>query len=709
MKIEIICNEKGTGKTTFALNNYIPNEYVAKDRISEFELINDSQHIYCIIDSVDNIPERIFNDVMNKLLSAEYKCIILIFDLVKTQLMDCPNFNIIWECGILPRNYTYVNFCLKKTDFYNYFELYYPELQEAFYDKILEITGYNFNRIDRLMLLNHLHADKIGEVEIKALAKYVDEVIQSKFKDIPDADLLLQKASIIGEQFSCDALESTSGFGCESASTYVKQMEEMHGFIRSCINVKANYEFICHDIYRGIYDNISNENKVSWVKILIQYYKTQYERCTDTTNSVLILNRLNKLYKLLPTHITARKSLCFLLFYQYRKLNQIYNSLEISKEILEDLSVIINATEYSYIQNYQIKTLIQLGEYRQAIAILQSVHNTEKYAGSKMLIKYYYAYCLFQTGNIDLSYDIVLEIVEYLKSTSGSNIHSQKLFCMTYSLVATIQNHLGLDDNGLRYYNLALNNAFSKLDDKKYYFDILKKCDMFCEYDFVKERLENCLRFYEQHGNWDSSGEVCINLATETMFQDGADAHKTKLYFEKALLYFSRYTNEKLAYTKNNYAIYFIIVENNIETGLKLFKEALMVGLTDFTYMTIYLNICMCYLLLGCMDSNEFEDAYTHFMFAQKKLNQRKNTTKYENIYKTILEILIDEYQGKNVEVLCENIISSLEVDSFFLPLLTDIMKRNRNQYDFVYKDNNYYYSKMNQLHCFFAEFRFWE
>ena len=709
MRIEIICNEVGTGKTTYILKKYSPNKYFTKDTIDSSKWDNDSKNMYCIIDSIDSIPVPMFNSIMENLVSVEWKSIILIFDLVKTQLMDCPNFNMIWKCGIIPRNYKYSNFFASKETFYKYFQHYYPEINKNSYDNIIEISDYNFKKIDRLIFLNHLHSDNIAEIDKKALARYVNEIIQIKYKDIPDADILLQKASIIGEQFICDALESPIGFGYVAASDYLKQMEEMHGFVRSCIGVDSKYEFISHDVYQGIFNCITNKNKITWVKILIQYYKYQYDRCMDVTTKLSILNILNNLFKSSPVFISERKSVCFLLFYQYRRIMQTYKSLEIAKEIIDDLGTVINPIERDYIQNYQIKTWMQIGEYKQALELLQKINNAEKYSGSRMMVKYYYAYNLYQTGNVDLSYTIVTEIVDYLKNTSGYNKHFQELFCMTYSLMATIQNHLGIDDDGIRYFGLALNNALLKLENKKYYFDILKKCDMFYGYEYSKTYLQKCLNFYEQNGIWDSAGEVCTNLATEMMFQDCASANDIKAFFEKAIFYFSQYSNEKLACSKNNYGIYFIMVENNIEKALEYFKEALLVGLTDFTYMSVYLNICMCYILLDDIKSDEFADAYARFTFAKKKLNQRQNASKYENIYHQILNILIDENLGKKVDDICENILSTLDVDSFFAPLLKDIIKRNRQQDASPYKDNNFFYTRMNQLHCFLAEFRFWE
>lgn len=713
LNIRIICNEKGMGKSTFVKNKYIPNQYFTKDTIENYNDSMDMQLEYCIIDSIDSIPKHTFNKIMNEVISRNWKAIILVFDIKKDQLANCDNFINLWECGLIPRNYLLIEFTAASSDLYTFLARYYPEIDEQQYDKIIDLTDSNYRNIDRLMMLNRLNLDNNtnnSELSTNAIVKYIDVIIQAKFKDIPEADILLQKASIIGERFVCDALESPNGFAFEAGSAYLKQMEEMHGIIRKCIDADAQYEFSSHDIYKGIYQSITNKNKITWLKILIHYYKAQYERCSDSTKQIYILNKLNSLYTLFPNYMNERKSVCYLLFYCYQKTNKTYNALEIAKEITETLESVINKVEYSFIQNFRIKAFMQIGEYKQALVLLQDILDNENYPGSKMLMKYYYAYSLFLVGDVDLSYSITESLIAYLKNTSGSNLHSQELYCMTYSLAATLLNHLNLDDGGFRYYKLALNNAKSRFVTKKYYYDILRKCDMFYPYNEITNSLDECLVYYRENGLFDYAGEVCINLATELMFQDCKSPKKIKAYFEEALSYFSEYNNEKLAYAKNNFGIYYILVENNISKGLLLFKEALLIGLSDFSYMSIYLNICMCYIILGRLNDSDFDDAYYHFIFAKKKLNQRSHETKYENIYEQILNIIVKEHCGINQKTNCEEILNSRKNIDFYLPLLNDIIKRNSLQSaPSSYPDNNFFYTKMNELHCFFAEFRFWE
>lgn len=120
----------------------------------------------------------------------------------------------------------------------------------------------------------------------------------------------------------------------------------------------------------------------------------------------------------------------------------------------------------------------------------------------------------------------------------------------------------------------------------------------------------------------------------------------------------------------------------------------------------------MCYILLGRIDSDDFTDAQTHFIFAKKKLGKRKHKSIYEDIYEKLLYTIIDEHQGKDVTLVCESMLTALDENNFFTPLVKDIIKRNQNKTDSFSQNNlnnSFYYNKMNQLRCFLAEFRFWE
>ena len=102
MNIEIICNERGTGKTEFALLKYQPCLYFTLGNMEDDKNWNNTQEFYCIIDSIESIPVPVFSDVINRILSVEWEAIILIFDIKKSELAKCPNFNLLYDAGRIP-------------------------------------------------------------------------------------------------------------------------------------------------------------------------------------------------------------------------------------------------------------------------------------------------------------------------------------------------------------------------------------------------------------------------------------------------------------------------------------------------------------------------------------------------------------------------------------------------------------------------------
>lgn len=716
MNIEIICNIKGTGKTTYALNKFTPNLhylYQSENPVKFIEPTDEISNKYVIIDSIENIPPTTFAEIVNKLNKHNPISVIFIFDIIKEKLIECPNFNMLADCGILQRNYQFHNFYADRKTIYEFLQRYYPEISSEQYEEILRLTNYNFNEIDRLMLLNTIFNEEPDSIKPETLAIYIDKYIQKEFKNIPDAYLLLKKSAIIGENFSSEPLESTTCFNIKYASSYLKQMEEMHGLVKSSFSMnKSFFEFISHDLYLGIYNSISMPNKIEWVEKLVCYCKEECSKSNDIMVRCILLNKLKNLYKLLPEKSFALKNVYFRLLYLYQIIDNSHEALKVADEAVKHLDSTLTSTEFSFLINFRIETLMQNGEYKQAVVILKDIINSsDRYAGSLMFIKYYYSLCLYCSGDVDLSYTIITEIVADIKSTSGSSQHEQEIFCLVYSLFATLQNHLGLEDGGFRYYGLALNNAYKRLENKKFYYSILKKSDMFQEYPQNISDLQKCLDFYEKDRNWAFAGEVSLNLATEMLFQNSYDTEMIKIYYDKSLFYFKDLYNEKLAYAKNNLGIYFVIIEKDIEKALQSFKEALLAGLSDFSYMTIYLNICMCYILLNQYEESVFLDAKVRFDFAIKKLEKRQNETIYEDIYKKILELLLREHQGYNVQKEVVEIQHSLSEDSFFMPLINDIACRNTASNSSVapYRENAPYYLCMNELRAFFAEFRFWE
>jgi hypothetical protein len=354
---------------------------------------------------------------------------------------------------------------------------------------------------------------------------------------------------------------------------------------------------------------------------------------------------------------------------------------------------------------------MKLGFNREALDAINVIKNDYPYS-SPLYVQYYYAKCLYGQGNVDQSYLEILDLSKKLEPTSKAVVGGQPIYALTYSLLATIQHHFGVEDHGRRYYSLSLNHAANKLENKEIYHDILKKCDMYYAYSFSKKLLPQSIAYFEKNEKYYEASEVYVNLATEMMFNEAGCFYEAKEYLNKAIRTFENMPNERLVYAQNNLALLYILFSGDINVAISLLETSLLVGLSSFTYMTIYLNLCMCYLVVCGFNSKEFLSAYDSFKKYNLEIKSRKNATQYDDIYKEIVDLIVLEHRGEKAEIIrkVDHILSG-QTPLFFIPLVQNIRIRNSgtNIKQSDYTDNANYYMSLNKHKIFLAEFRFWE
>jgi len=171
-------------------------------------------------------------------------------------------------------------------------------------------------------------------------------------------------------------------------------------------------------------------------------------------------------------------------------------------------------------------------------------------------------------------------------------------------------------------------------------------------YDFslTKKFLTECATYSESINNTFLAAEVYVNLGTEIMFNQMEDHKTAYIYLNQAIRIFEDEPNQHLSYAQNNLAIYQILYNNDMEDAEDLLERSLLVGISDFTYMTILLNLAMCRLKKLGGNSPEFQDTYNKFIVYYSQIKLRKQATQYEDIYKTLLDIIVIEDAG-NMEM----------------------------------------------------------
>lgn len=736
----IYCGETGLGKTThilkkwsenilfdggYALNsmdtfnivketlrkkNYLVSKY-NNDEI--FEILSKEMELnqVVILDVVEKINIEALKTIINTAILNNNIDLVFVFDLVQEELMRCEQFCKLIDWRVLTISNTIKEYTASVEELESYLASDFRDIDKSQYDLIISSTNKNYNNINKLMFTKKILGDSSTLISKKVINKYMDLFIENKFKELPaDISKTLKQSSLIGEVFHKQILEDINGFSIIEVSKYLEEIEAMKIFIKSYINKNGAYFFISQDIHQSIYNGIISSEKKEWIEILINYYTTKlnYEE-----NEEIIIKYLIHLKSLKVITGDLKSVFCInhrLLFY-YQKIKDNDKLLETADELIDYAKNYKLFTFEQFIQALKIKILSRLKRVKEAYSIVEILSNDPLFDGSKMLLSYYKASCYYNMGNVDSSYNETLSLIQYLQKTAATNKNSQIIYSRVYSLMATIQNHFNIDDEGRKYYRLALNHAKNNIDDKSVYYSILKKCDMFFSYQISSELLKKCIEFYQTQNLMLDSGELYLNYATEMLFQESGQSQTVKEYLMKAEDIFSSYPNERLAYVKNNLAIYYIMEENAPFKALKELKESLFVDLSDFTYMTIYLNICMCMHMLNQIETEDFENANIKFNLHIEKLFAREHATRYEQIYKDLLDIILKERSADIDGVLrkCNAILKTEKKDSFLGEVLLDIVSRNQSNQLVKHSENNHFYEVINRNKIFLAEFRFWE
>lgn len=732
--VNIICGVKGLGKSEYSTNRWptyfviecdIPilgNSYsvieaaIYKDHnkfyesnekmISNFyDILNDKNGI--IIDNAELINNDSLKLIIN-IAKQKNKEIVFIFDIPYKKLHTSSVFLLLLEWNLINIDTQVGDFCVDLETIRQFFFNNFPHIVDTEFDKVIKITGKNFNEIKKLMWINKTYNNSNSFLTEEVISIYLEKWLGDELIKIsPMLADVLKKSSIIGETFEKQPLEHKNGFNILGVTNHLEELEKQEIFISKHTSKKDSFKFINCDVYSAVLSSISSTQKIEWHSTLKEYYTKIFSLSQSTHVKIEAL----VLAKRSASTINDSQAIFEInqaLLFEYFNSNDLLNAIRIIDEIVFDANIVKEKPYIDYLLSLKIQILFDFGDYKKALDIIENRFRNNYYTGSWDYLNYFYIKCLFCCGNIDSAYSEINKLINKLKITSKSGNINQKIYPLTYSMMATIQNHLNLEDSGLRYYKLALNYAKNSLDDNLYY-DILSKSDMFCSNELACNNLSECVDYYKKIHNMLKLGKAYVNLATEMLFEGCGSTTDIENYLASAESVFL-IPDENLAYVKNNLALYYIISKNDFIKAIQELERALLVDLSEFTYMTIYLNLVMCYFIVEGRNSEKFKHAYQKFIKYEELVGSRANASRYESTYRTICDLIVLDNSKESIENICNKYLSLLDDEDFFYPIFEDIKNRTCGNLDRrTYQNNCNFYKAINDKGIFLAEFRFWE
>ena len=734
-RYEIICGNSGTGKSTFAKKKYnnfflidcdIPFVertyaiietalllYYKNRSINHQEVLSNfftllSMQDGVIIDNTEKIDINTLKAIVNNAKLLEIP-VVFIFDISYRFLHTNEPFMKLLDWNIIDMTTQLIDFCVESSVIKQFIHNECPFFEDDDREKILDITGYNFNEIKKLVWMNRIANGDPSKLSGQAITDYQQNKIEKQLSQLePILSDVLRKSSVIGQLFEKYPLESTQGFHILGLSNYLQELELFGTFISRLFDRRDYYQFISPELHAAVFSSIHSSQKSEWQKLLKNYYIYLYNHLSIENDKIESLTKAKQMALELTDQATVVR-LNRVLLYQYLQEHDHQKAIEIIDELIRN-NENESKTYLDYLSLIKLNLLLSIGDYRQALVITKMHVLSKNYSGSQDYLIYHHVRCLYNCGDIDSAFFYINYLIKKLKNTSKSGAPEQRIYPLAYSMMASIQNHLGLEDNGKHYYKLALNHAYNSTKDKELYFSILSKCEMFFSSDLAITCLEKSAEFFKEHNNRFQAARVYFNLATELLFTGGNSYETIEEYFKFTKGVF-RLPDEHLAYLKNNHALFIIMKSKNFQSAVEELESSLFVGLSDFTYMTIYLNISMCYYYLYGNQNIKFSSAYENFKKYEKNIESRKNRTRYEVIYRIISEIIFFNRNDSFIRNEMQQYWEKNSSDTFFRSII-QILTNKRSQITNSLKgvdENISLFEFVNEYGLFLAEFRFWD
>ena len=736
LEVKIFCGEAGVGKTTLAMKHWpnhlmlrgndARNQYTTmgalKNALADMmekrydisdEIFVDLRTVLkdkhtIIFDQAEQIDETVLKMVINIAGLAARMTLVFTFDLNKQQLFDNRAFRLLLDADIVPQQVEVIT--AKKEDLASVIADMLPDAGKELADNLQALCGGNFGHLKRLVWLVKNQQKYFDHIADTVVTTYFRSLVDDIFHDLPpDLFRIFKQSSVIGKMFQSCVLESPDGFCILGVRAYLDKLEAMNVLVQHYLE-EDMYEFNPDGMHDGTLACIEPHDRVKWEQILLHYYKIKLKTEQIHEQYMEYLYQMKRLVRSLNDQ-RALFGINRHLLYLYMKQPDLQKARIVSGELLQYCEDLPEGRQLLRLLAFQnVKLNMELwypGDALAAVELVQKLYPND----DGLYLLYYHALCLYYCDQTDEAYKKSSMLIVRLKKTSVNPANNQPIYALAYSLIATIQYHLHLNDDGVHYYTLALNHAREKIEDKSVYYNILKKCDMYYEYCFSKPFFLECIAYFEKN-NRVLAAEVYMNLGTEMMFNDAGSFQDVRYYLEQAVKIFENEPNERLSYALNNLAIYYILASGDTATAAGLLERALLLGITSFTSMTIFLNLAICRLKLYGQSAPLFQEAYSEFIKHYLIIKRQEHATQYEDIYKALLDIIVQEHSGCVDETYSSAMaLLAGNEPSFFIPILNDIVRRTGPEIpvNSHYSNDQVFYERLNEYRLFLAELRFWE
>jgi len=401
----------------------------------------------------------------------------------------------------------------------------------------------------------------------------------------------LKKASIIGNQFDSETLESP--LKVKNANIILSQIENISRLVHCCYNVKNQYEFESKDIQLSIESYVEESQIRNWNFALATYYNSllltkhyhlsRLEFCDYASKAGYYYEKCEEYEKALSMHLQIISSLIILQCYR-QAIETIRSAKEIVGKIFSSQKDILLSRLYyweaeCYKQIFMFsESLVAFKHYLAKITVSE-IH---KFRTNTII-----AYLMYNNGETMAAYKLVKHTYDQMKHRNGLlSFIEKKILVEATSLLSSIEETLGKREF-IQHYNEALATAKSAKLNNDYYI-LLRKAGMAHEGLPAIKLMEAAKDYFENNDELEYALTL-HNLGSEQIFAGSKeDACKT---LNKSFEILSYIGHHGIVCVQNAKAIYAAIHKNDYFNALNLIKNSSTAYNEDFALMVLKYNV----------------------------------------------------------------------------------------------------------------------
>ena len=153
----------------------------------------------------------------------------------------------------------------------------YNGLTEREFKRIIEITGYNFNNIKKLLWIKNTKAESSNFLSSDVIEEYYRIWLEKAYTNLSDELIdVLKKSSVIGKIFDKFTLETPDCFNITGAYLYLNDLERTGMFISKYLYklIFKKEELLKNSISLNIYESRNKKNTPKGISLFFSIPNT---------------------------------------------------------------------------------------------------------------------------------------------------------------------------------------------------------------------------------------------------------------------------------------------------------------------------------------------------------------------------------------------------------------------------------------------------